>query len=63
MNKFKNVMKLIAKNKVTIIRRTVIVSAAVVGVTLATGLIKIQPTEKTVEIVEAAVDVVKKAAE
>lgn len=59
----KNIISKINANKVTIIRRTIIISAGVVGVTLAAGLIKIAPTEKTLGIVEDVADAVKKAAE
>lgn len=59
----KNLISKINANKVTIIRRTVIISAGVIGVTLAAGLIKVAPTEKTVEIVENVAKAAKKAAE
>lgn len=59
----KNLLSKINDNKVKIITRTVVIGAGVVGLTLAAGLIKIKPSDKTVEIVEAVADAAKKAAE
>lgn len=63
MNKFQGLIKTINDNKKTIIVRTAVVAAGVIGVTLAAGLIKVTPTEKTVEAVETVAKAVKKAAE
>lgn len=63
MNKFQGLIKTINDNKKQIIVRTAVVAAGVIGVTLAAGLIKVVPTEKTVEAVEEVAKAVKKAAE
>jgi hypothetical protein len=59
----KNIISKISTNKKQIIVRTLVVAGAVVGVTLAAGLIKIVPTEKTVDAVETVAKAAKKAAE
>jgi hypothetical protein len=59
----KNFISTINANKGTIIKRTLIVGAGVVALTLATGLIKVGPTEKAAEAVGKAANAVKKAAE
>jgi len=59
----KNFIRTINANKGTIIRRTVIIGAGVVAVTLAAGLIKIAPSDKAVEVLEDITDAAKKAAE
>lgn len=63
MNKIQAAFKAISDNKKQIIVRTVVVAGAVVGVTLATGLLKIVPTEKAAEAVETVAKAAKKAAE
>jgi hypothetical protein len=63
MEKFKGLFQAISNNKKQIIVRTVMVAGAVVGVTLAAGLIKVVPTEKTVEAVENVAKAAKKATE
>lgn len=63
MNKFQQIASAINANKKQIIVRTAIVAAGVVGVTLAAGLIKITPTEKTVEVIENVAKAAKKATE
>lgn len=63
MNKIKGLFQTISTNKKQIIVRTAVIAGAVVGVTLAAGLIKVTPTEKTAEAVENVAKAVKKAAE
>lgn len=63
MNKIKGLFAAISENKKQIIVRTAVIAGAVIGVTLAAGLIKITPTEKTVEVAENVAKAVKKAAE
>lgn len=61
--KMKNFISTINRNKGIIIRRTAIVAVGVIAVTLATGLIKVGPTDKAAEVAGKAASAVKKAAE
>lgn len=63
MNKFQGFLQAVNANKKQIIVRTAVVAAGVIGVTLAAGLIKVVPTEKTVEVAENVAKAAKKAAE
>tara|TARA_R110000822_G_scaffold17713_1_gene59373 strand:+ start:93 stop:290 length:198 start_codon:yes stop_codon:yes gene_type:complete len=63
MNKFKQILGSISENKVAIIKNTLIVTAAIVGVTVAAGLVKIGASDKATEVIETAAKAVKKAAD
>lgn len=56
------ITKFLVDNKSTIIKRTIVTSAVIIGVTLAAGLFKVVPTEEGAAIVETAAKTTQRAA-
>lgn len=56
------ITKFLVDNKATIIKRTIVTSAVIVGVTLAAGLFKVVPTEEGAALAASAAKTTTRAA-